>query len=213
MAFTGFSPAAIDFYRGLEADNSRDYWLQHKAVYDTEVLPPMNALLEELEGEFGESKLFRPNRDIRFSNDKSPYKTSISAMLHHGGYLQLSARGLGVGVGCHTMAPDQLERYRNAVADDRSGEALRRALADVESKGIEIVVHDALKTAPRGYSADHPRADLLRNKSLTAWKQWPVDDWLFTADAKTHIVDALRGAKPLSSWLDEHVGATEMARR
>jgi uncharacterized protein (TIGR02453 family) len=213
MTFTGWSPAALDFYRGLEADNSRTYWLEHKKVYDTEVLAPMQELLEELAGEFGESRLFRANRDLRFSKDKSPYNTHISAALHDGGYIQFSTRGLGVGAGCHTMAPDQVERYRAAVADDRSGEELRRALAEVEGNGLDITVHDALKTAPRGYAPDHPRADLLRNKSLAAWKQWPVAAWLQTAAAKTHVVEALRGARPLSEWLDAHVGATTAERR
>ena len=63
-------------------------------------------------GEFGEGKIFRPNRDVRFSADKSPYKTNIAAMLAGGGYIQFSAEGLGAGNGFYVMAPDQLDRYR-----------------------------------------------------------------------------------------------------
>lgn len=76
FAFTGFGPDLAAFYRGLAADNSKAYWAAHKADYDTQVRGPLELLLGELADEFGEAKVFRPNRDIRFSADKSPYKTS-----------------------------------------------------------------------------------------------------------------------------------------
>ena len=79
--FTGWPAAAVEFYRGLEADNSKAYWTAHRAEYDALVLAPMEALLDDLEGEFGEGRIFRPYRDIRFSADKSPYKTAIGATL------------------------------------------------------------------------------------------------------------------------------------
>jgi uncharacterized protein (DUF2461 family) len=79
MAFSGWPTAALEFYEGLETDNSKAYWTSHKAVYQEQVLRPMEELLEDLAGEFGPSKIFRPYRDIRFSNDKTPYKTHIGA--------------------------------------------------------------------------------------------------------------------------------------
>ncbi len=111
MSFEGWPEDALDFYDGLEADNSKAYWLAHKDVYETCVLAPMAALLAELEPEHGETKIYRPYRDVRFSKDKSPYKTAIGA--HVGdGYIQLSAAGLAAGSGMYGMATDQLERYR-----------------------------------------------------------------------------------------------------
>jgi uncharacterized protein (DUF2461 family) len=83
-AFPGWPAAAVEFYRGLEADNSRAYWISRKDVYEESVRAPMEALLHELADEFGEGKIFRPNRDIRFSADKSPYKTAIGALLERG---------------------------------------------------------------------------------------------------------------------------------
>ena len=97
MTFSGWPAVALEFYEGLEADNSKTYWTAHKAVYEAGVLAPMDELLAELEDEFGEAKVFRPNRDIRFSADKSPYKTAIGATLSAGGYVQLSADGLAAG--------------------------------------------------------------------------------------------------------------------
>jgi uncharacterized protein (TIGR02453 family) len=205
MAFRGWSVEAIEFYEGLEADNSRTYWQDHKATYEGVVKAPMETLLAELEAEFGPGKIFRPNRDIRFSADKSPYKTSISATLGTGGYLTLSSSGLGVGSGMYMMEPDQLERYRRAVDDQRTGTALVKIVAGAAKAGLEITGHESLKNAPRGYPNDHPRVDLLRHKGLIMWKQWPVASWLGTAKAKTRVVDFLRAAVPLNKWLDANV--------
>jgi uncharacterized protein (TIGR02453 family) len=214
VAFRGWPSEALEFYEGLEADNSKTYWTTHKPVYDEKVLAPMTALLAELEAEFGGGKIFRPYRDVRFSADKTPYKTAIAASLHGGGYLQLSAEGLAAGSGMYWMANDQLARYREAVVDDKSGAALVDLIARAEAKGIEISGHDRLKRAPRGYPNDHPRADLLRNKGLIAWKSWPVAAWLGTAAAKRRVVDFLHGSAPLNDWLASHVGpATESLER
>src|SRR5260370_41374234 len=98
MSFTGWPEEALDFYEGLEADNTKTYWTANKAVYEDAVLGPMTALLDELGPEFGDTKIFRPYRDVRFSKDKSPYKTAIGATIGDG-YVQLSAEGLAAGNG------------------------------------------------------------------------------------------------------------------
>ena len=105
MAFRGWPSEALEFYEGLSADNSKTYWTEHKAVYETQAHAPMADLLAELEPEFGPGKIFRPYRDVRFSADKSPYKTHLGAWLEAGGYLQLSADGLAAGCGMYEMAP------------------------------------------------------------------------------------------------------------
>jgi uncharacterized protein (TIGR02453 family) len=210
--FAGWPAEALEFYEGLEADNSKAYWTAHKSVYDRAVLAPMEALLAELEAEFGDAKLFRPYRDVRFSADKSPYKTAIGATLSKGGYVHLSADGLAVASGYHMMAPDQIERYRQAVAQDVTGEELRRVIAQVEGADVPVVGESPLKTAPRGYDKHHPRIDLLRNKGLIAWKEWPAEPWLETAGAKTRVVGVLRAAQPLHAWLESRVGPTELSR-
>jgi len=174
MAFSGWPEEALDFYDGLAADNAKGYWTANKAVYQDKVLRPMTELTEELAAEFGEPKIFRPYRDVRFSRDKTPYKTHIGAVLGNTGYVQFSVEGLGAGAGMWEMSPEQLARYRGAVAGDRTGKELERIAAELEQAGITVHGHGALKSAPRGYSADHPRIALLRYKGLTAWQQWPV---------------------------------------
>ena len=205
MAFSGWPEEALDFYDGLMADNSKPYWTEHRATYDQKILGPMTELTEELAAEFGEPKIFRPYRDVRFSADKTPYKTHIGATLGHAGYIQLSAEGLGAGAGMWEMNPEQLARYREAVADDGPGVELEQVIAMIEKADITVHGHGALKSAPRGYPVDHPRVALLRYKGVTAWKQWPVEPWLETAEAKKHIVSFLRTTQPLCSWLTAHV--------
>jgi uncharacterized protein (TIGR02453 family) len=205
MAFSGWPEEALDFYEGLAADNSKTYWTKHKQTYDAAVLRPMTELVEELAPEFGETKIFRPYRDVRFSKDKTPYKTHIGAMVGSG-YIQLSAQGLAAGDGMYGMAPDQLDRYRLAVAADRTGGELEEVITAVEKHGIGVAGRDVLKTAPRGYPADHPRIGLLRYKGIVAWKEWPVQDWLETAAARDQVAGFLRATRPLSAWLAENVG-------
>ena len=176
MAFKGWRAEALEFYDGLEADNSKAYWHAHKAVYDELVKGPMDELLAELAPEFGPGKVFRPNRDVRFSPDKSPYKTALAATIGDAGYIQLSAKGLGVGAGMWIMATDQFDRYRKAVAGDDTGEELVGIVDGMRAAKVDVTGHHRLKTAPKGYPRDHARIELLRNKGLIAWRDWPAGD-------------------------------------
>lgn len=208
MAFRGWPAEALEFFEGLEADNSKTYWQGNKNVYDNIVRAPMESLLEELAPEWGEGKLFRPYRDIRFSPDKSPYKTHIGAVVGDG-YVQLSATGLAVGSGMYEMAPDQLQRYRAAVSEDRSGKKLADIVATARAAKLDVAGHGVLKTAPRGYPKDHPRIELLRYKGLIMWRQWQPAAWLETRRAKDRIVEFLQLSKPLNRWLHKYVGQSE----
>lgn len=206
MAFGGWPGEALAFYEGLEADNSKSYWTAHKAVYDEHVRRPMEELIEVLAPEFGEAKIFRPYRDIRFSADKTPYKTHIGAVIGGTGYVQLSADGLAAGAGRWRMEPDELARYRAAVADDHRGGRLTEIVAKLEKDGVEVHGHGELKTAPRGYKADHPRIRFLRYKGLTSWQWWAPEPWLHTAEAADRVVEFLHASAELVAWLDANAG-------
>ncbi len=210
MTFTGFPADAFDFYEGLEADNSKTYWTAHRDIYDRCVREPMAALVAALEAEFGSGQLFRPYSDVRFSRDKSPYKTAQGAFVSVdegiGYYVQLDANGLYVGGGFHAHAPDQVERYRAAVAADASGRRLQTIVAGVTQAGFEVG-GDKLKTKPRGYDADHPRIELLRHKSLTAGRTNAGAPWLETPEAAQRIGEQWRTLTPLIDWIATHVGA------
>ena len=104
------------------------------------------------------------------------------------------------------MTGDQLERYRAAVADDQTGPDLERAINEIRRGSIEVHGHDSLKTVPRGYPREHPRAALLQHKGITAWREWPAAPWLATASAKKRIFEFLRATRPLQDWLTTYVG-------
>ena len=211
MAFRGWKVEALEFFEGLEAENAKPYWEAHKAVYQDVVRAPMEELLAELEPRWGEARIFRPYRDIRFSRDRSPYKTAIGARIGDG-YVQLDAHGLAAGFGMWEMAPDQLERYRASVDDDRAGKKLERIVSTLRDEKIDVHGHGALKTAPKGYPKDHPRVELLRAKGLASWREWPAGAWLGTRRAEDRIVEFFESSRPLARWLHEHVGETRTPR-
>jgi uncharacterized protein (TIGR02453 family) len=212
MAFRGWKAEALEFFEGLEADNSKSYWQGNKSVYDTLVRAPMEELLAELAPEWGEGRIFRPYRDVRFSADKSLYKTFMGAMVGDG-YIQLTAEGLGAGSGMWEMAADQLDRYRRAVGEDRSGRKLSAVVTKARAAGIEVTGHDVLKAAPKGYPKDHPRIELLRYKGIITWKEWPAGAWLGTRKAKDRVVEFLLLSKPLNQWLRANVGSSTLPER
>ena len=220
MTFTGFPDEGLVFYEGLEADNSKTYWTRSKAVYDSCVRAPMQALVDALAPEFGPGKLFRPYRDVRFSNDKTPYKTHQGAVANPEGrgagawYVEISAEGLRVAGGAWRLESDQVERYRRAVADDVQGPRLRAEVDRLAAAGWDIG-GDRLVRVPKGHDVDDGRADLLRHRSLHAGRLFEYADWLHGPDALERVRTAWRDLTGLNEWLADNVGATtkEIRRR
>jgi uncharacterized protein (TIGR02453 family) len=211
MGFSGFGERLVDFYDGLEADNSKAYWTDHKPVYEQHVRAPMEALLAELEPEFGSGKIFRPYRDLRFSPNKTPYKTHCGAIVGSY-YIQAGADGVRVAAGYYQMAGDQVQRYRTAVDEERRGEDLRNRLARLEAAGL-TVAGDKLATRPRGVDPGHPRLELLRHRSLYAWRHWPGDELLLSPELPDAVAAVWRAVTPLVEWLTDHVGPSDNPRR
>jgi uncharacterized protein (TIGR02453 family) len=214
MTFKGWPDAVLDFYVGLEADNSKPYWLAHKSTYDECVRAPFEELSALVEKEFGALRVFRPYRDARFSKDKTPYKTTAAAVTESQGgaayYVQISAEGLFVGSGYYHLASDQLQRFRDSVSDNRKGTKLASAVDAVRKKKYSVASRDALKRVPRGVDPDHPRAELLRMKGIHIGRTFGAPRWLHTAGAAERIVTAWRDAAPVNGWLDRHVGPSTL---
>jgi uncharacterized protein (TIGR02453 family) len=219
VSFEGFPDDGLVFYEGLEADNSKTYWTRHKAAYDAHVKAPLLAMLEELAPEFGTAKVFRPYRDVRFSNDKTPYKTHQGAVIHPQGtagawYVQVSADGLRVSGGCWRLESDQVARYRRAVADGVQGPRLQAEVDRLAAAGWAIE-GESLTRVPAGHDADAPRMDLLKRKALHASRAWEPTDWLHTRRALEEVRTAWRDLVTLNAWIDDNIGATtkEVRRR
>lgn len=214
--FEGFGPKVQKWFRGLEADNSKAYFDATRDFFEEAVRGQMDALLTELSESFGgEVKMFRQNRDIRFSPDKSPYKTNTYGILHgpdlaaQGLYTSISARGLVAGTGYHVMARDQLDRYREAVADDGPGAELTKLTGKAQKAGLELW-GQRLATAPRGYPKDHERIELLRRKSLTLGATLKFGRGIARTDGLRFVTKTWRAAAPVTAWLDERVGASAL---
>ena len=210
--FEGFGPAVQEWFTGLEADNSRDYFSARRDFFDVAVRGQMEALLAELGETFGgEVRMFRQNRDIRFSPDKSPYKTNTYGLLlgsdlaRLGLYASISADGLVAGSGYHSMARDQLDRYRESAAAARPGAELAELVAAAQDRGLELW-GESVRTAPRGYPKDHERIDLLRRKSLTLGARLTFGHGIDRDAGLDFVADTWRAAGPVTGWLDAHVG-------
>ncbi len=212
MGFGGFGEHAIDFFDDLEADNSKAFWTDNKDTYEQDVRAPMEALLADLEPEFGPGKVFRPYRDVRFSKDKTPYKTHCGGVVEQGRgggafYVQISPAGLLVGGGSFAMASDQLARYRTAVDEDRRGEAFRQLLRKLERSGWEVR-GERLKTRPRGFDPDHPRIELLKHRSVYVAREWEPDDVLHERACFDRVRKAWRQLVDINQWAADHIGVS-----
>jgi uncharacterized protein (TIGR02453 family) len=214
VSFTGFPPEAFDFYDDLAANNSKSWWIAHKATYDAAVRGPMVDLLDELAEEFGRAHVFRPFRDVRFAKDKTPYKD------HQGGfvgvedaigyYVQVSAAGLLLAGGWYSPQGQQIDRYRGVV-DGPAGGDLERLLAGYARKPYELDGRP-LKTHPRGWPPDHPRIELLRMRGLTLSRTYSPAGWMGTHETVARVGKDWRAVRPLVEWLGDHVGPADQPR-
>jgi uncharacterized protein (TIGR02453 family) len=205
--FAGFPVAALDFYDDLEVDNTRAYWEKHKDVYTESVKAPMAALCAALAPEFGEAKVFRPYRDVRFAKDKTPFKTHQGAFVPAGPatgwYVEVSARGVRTGAGFYEASSPRLASIRAAIDDDRRGPELERLLAGLTADGWDVG-GERLKTSPRGYPADHPRIGLLRHKSMTVGRSHGFEPVVHTPELLDVVRDDWRALRPFVEWVAEN---------
>ncbi|RKR75049.1 TIGR02453 family protein [Frondihabitans australicus] len=208
MTFTGFTAAASEFFAQLARHNSREWFDAHRAQYIDAVRQPMEDLLGEAEAAYGPGHLTRPNRDLRFRPDKSPYRTwaSMWAGTVGGVHLGLGADGLLAGGGLYEPTRDQLERARSAIDSvPLAASRLEAIVDDLAAAGFEMA-GPRLKTAPRGYDRDHPRIDLLRLTHYAATERLPV-----TA-SPDEIRAAWSAVGPLVDWAREYAKAAEPGR-
>jgi uncharacterized protein (TIGR02453 family) len=227
--FTGFPDPTATFFRGLAANNDRSYFLAHKETFEKDWLAPMEALLAEVRAkldrsypdvELAEPKIFRLQRDVRFSKDKTPYKTHIGARIPVARvgstievpialYLQLGEAPF-VAAGLYGVSAAALPRLRQAIVSPDQGKQLDGILKKLEKAHprAKLSAIEVLKRVPRGFDEGHPRADLLRYKGLAV--SYPLLQDLDEAAlakllASPKLVDELvacgRDAAPLVRWL------------
>lgn len=222
--FTGFPEAGLRFLEDLGANNEKVWFEANKDVYKRELLEPavqfVTALGERLQAlnpnirydtrTNGSGSLMRIYRDVRFSKDKSPYKTSVAGMWWEGegkktassayGF-HLEASGMGLMAGQFGFSKEQLQAYREAVDYDRTGKALVAVIAAVQQAGDYTIVGEHYKRVPRGYDPDHPRAALLRYNSLYAHPPMVSRAQVLTAELVDVCLAHFENMAPIQRWL------------
>lgn len=207
-------PEALEFLRDLEDNNDRAWFQANRARYDDHLVAPARALAARV-AHLGEPRLFRTYNDARYGN-RPPMKEQLGVAIGYGGaggfYVELSLDGLLVGGGLHHPAPDQLERFRQALDDDRRARAFDRALEPAFTAGLEII-EPVLKRAPRGYPQDHPRIDHLRRKHVTLFRRHALEPWLHEPVCTERVAAELEATRPVVGWLAKHVGPSQLPKR
>ena len=206
----------LKFLTALKRNNNRTWFKAHRAEYEAASLAFegfVGALIDELRpteglgGLTAKDCIFRIYRDIRFSKDKTPYKTHMGAYIAPGGrklmkmgyYVQVSPGDSMIAGGLHEPEPKQLDKFRQTVARDAT--PFRKIIgAKTFRDYFGEIGGEKLKTAPRGYPKDHPEIDLLRMKQITAHHPMP-DDELLSKDVVKKTVAGFRMMKPFLSYL------------
>lgn len=212
--FGGFPRELFTFLEGLEADNSKTYWDANKATWEASVREPVEALMADLDPEFGPLRTFRPNRDVRFSKDKSPYKTWVGVTTSErsvggiGCFLRLEASGMRLACGSMVMAPDQIERFRSRIDNATTGAKFDEITRRLAANGLLVGPgrQPPLKRTPTGYAKDHPREEILRWKGAVVLKEYEQAAWMYKPTAVNKIREVWSGAAPLIEWIGRYVG-------
>ncbi len=221
-AFEGFADRNAAFFFALAKNQDRDWFAAHKEEFELGWNKPMAALLAEVAAgidsafpdcDIAPPKLFRIYRDVRFGKDKSPYKT------HTGGLLMARSRraesvtevpiALYMQVGTETfaaagqymMTPDSLAKFRAAVVDAKRGPELVKILTKLRAQGFEPGAYAMMANVPRGFEAQHPRADLLKYKGLIVRFPAVPTELLTSPDLVKWLSKQVQSAAPLVRWL------------
>jgi uncharacterized protein (TIGR02453 family) len=207
--FLGFAPDALDWFAGLEAQNEKPWFEANRKRWEAGIKAPLAALLDEAAARCGGAvKLFRIHRDVRFSADKSPYKTQTAGLIRWEGrpplYAAISARGFLAGTGLPDPSKQQLDAFRAAIDDEETGPEFEAALAAAEARGVEVS-GDAVATAPRGWTKDHPRIALLRRKQLLLLRRLPPAETLDGRRPFDFAMETWATLDPAMEWLSERV--------
>jgi uncharacterized protein (TIGR02453 family) len=225
MAFRGFPEEGLSFLRDLAEHNQRDWFEEHRQVWDAQIIPAMLEWCAELTGRLRDvmpdlmfvprvgGSLYRLNRDVRFSRDKRPYKTHVAALLWEGEekhdspaiYLHISPEEVLFGGGIHVFEEARLDRWRKVLQDLEASERLEAALLAAKKAGLKPEISEKLQRPPRGFSPESPRAELSKYKGLSVGKKSKPGAWLHTPEALERAEATARGYAPLHVWMREEL--------
>jgi uncharacterized protein (TIGR02453 family) len=233
-----FTPASLKFLRGLARNNAKPWFEAHRREYEAFVLGPLRDFVDEMDVRFariapeivGDRKrsIFRIYRDVRFSDDKSPYKTNAGCWFYHrdgshkvgqeshgggaGFYFQLQPGNCFSGGGIWMPPKEALARIRDAIAERPAAFAKMLVTPGVVRRLGGLDEDAMLKKTPRGYAPDHPAAEWLRYKSFTLGRAYS-DAQATSARLPQLLEDDFVLMLPLVRWLNAALGLKAAQRR
>ena len=193
-------PEALEFLRDLEENNDREWFKANRRRYDEHLVAPARELAGKL-SDLGSPHFFRPYNNLRFlagPATKEHLGVAIGYGAAGGFYFDLSLDGLLVAAGLYHPAPDQPQRFRAAIDDDRRARGFERGLAAARRGGL-TPAEPELKRAPRGYPMHHPRGDRLRMKQFTVSVRHPLEPWLHEPSCDDRVRSEMVAARRSSS--------------
>jgi uncharacterized protein (TIGR02453 family) len=217
MSFAGFPKEGVSWFQALSIAQNREWFAQNKAAFELLWLEPTKALLAEVKGplekiykrKLGEPKVFRLNRDVRFSKDKSPYKRWMAGMLPFAGFKPMEGPAalyfhLGmedeVAFGFYVLESPMVKKLRAGILDEKSGRELQKYVDAARKKGLRVESMEVLKRAPPGVDPAHPRVELLKHKALALGTDSIPKSVRYNAKFKDWVLDAASAAAPVLSW-------------
>jgi len=212
--FQGFGAGVIDFYLELEQHNTREWFTANRARYDSEIATPLKALSAELETYYAPIRVFRPYRNTRFWPELPPLNEHASLVGGSGEaavwYLRVDADGLLISAGSWHPERQHLAHLRTVLASPAGASQAREVLAEAGAAGFSLEDEFALKTAPRGYSKDHPNIDLLRLRDFSLARHHQPGPWLTSPECLERITQDWQALSPWVSWLRSNIGSAQL---
>ena len=224
--FAGFPREMVTFFEGLQGNNRKQWFEEHRKDYEDYVKHPsaefvatMGKRLKSISPGIHaipkiNKSLFRINRDTRFGHDKRPYKTNLGIWFWEGARKRMECSGfyfhmgdgkLMLGAGIYIFTSELLKAYRDAVVHKKQGRQLKRTLNDISQKGYSLG-RKHYKRVPRGYDASHENAELLLFNGLTAMIENKIPGEFYSNSILDYAFSHFKSMLPLHRWLVQALG-------
>lgn len=219
--FKGFPKGIVNYFDQLSHNNNKEWFDENRSDYDNLVLEPAKHFIVEMGEKLKtivpnikaipqvNKSLFRLNKDVRFSKDKTPYKTHLGIWFWEGEkkrmecpgfYFHLEPGKLMLGVGMHIFPKEIMTPYRESVVHDKYGKELKSAVDQVLKSGY-LIGTKHYKRVPQGFDANHPNVDLLLHNGLTAMTESDIPDVIFNEGIIDHCLNHYKAMSPIHKWL------------
>ena len=211
-----FTAQTFEFLESIADNNNKEWWQAHKTQFLEYVRNPLEFLAVELSVEYGQPHIYRPNRDVRFSKDKSPYKSFAAFWIPTGAvgyYLEINKARIMLGGGTYEPASDQLLKWRQLFDDKDKRLQAHKVIKQMQKAGFELLQENSLKSAPKGWKSDHLDIEFLRLKHLVVTKCYSRDEVLANSDYFETYKKDFESAQIWNKMLDKLVGGSKLERR